>query len=83
LVSLDEPDFSNEDHVKKFHLISVPTLVVTGTQDITSPPANSIRLAEKIPGARLIQIEGGGHGVMFQYPEKFARIAETFLGVTS
>lgn len=63
--------------------ISVPTLVVTGTQDITSPPANSIRLAEKIPGAWLVQIEGGGHGLMFQYPEKFARIVETFLAVTA
>ncbi len=63
--------------------ISVPTLVVTGTQDITSPPANSISLAEKIPGAWLVQIEEGGHGVMFQYSEKFAKIVETFLGVTA
>jgi pimeloyl-ACP methyl ester carboxylesterase len=63
--------------------ISVPSLVITGAQDITSPPANSIRLAEKIPGAWLVQIEGGGHGLMFQYPEKFAKIVETFLGVTA
>ena len=62
--------------------MSKETLVVTGSQDITSPPANSIRLAEKIPGAWLAQIEGGGHGVMFQYPEKFARVIETFLAVT-
>jgi pimeloyl-ACP methyl ester carboxylesterase len=62
--------------------LSKPTLVITGTQDITSPPANSIRLAEKIPGAWLVQIEGGGHGVMFQYPEKFAEVVETFLEVT-
>ena len=63
--------------------ISMPTLVITGTQDITSPPANSIRLAEKIPGAWLVQIEGGGHGVMFQDPEKFAEVVETFMEVTS
>jgi pimeloyl-ACP methyl ester carboxylesterase len=62
--------------------ISMPTLVMTGTQDITSPPTNSIVLAEKIPGAWLVQIEGGGHGVMFQYPEKFAKVVETFLTVT-
>src|SRR5918995_3280485 len=62
--------------------ISMPTLVITGTQDITSPPANSIRLAEKIPGAWLVQIEGGGHGVMFQDPEKFAEVVETFFAVT-
>jgi pimeloyl-ACP methyl ester carboxylesterase len=62
--------------------ISIPTLVITGTQDITSPPTNSIVLAEKIPGAWLVQIEGGGHGLMFQYPEKFAKIVETFLTIT-
>lgn len=61
--------------------ISMPTLVMTGTQDITSP-TNSIVLAEKIPGTWLVQIEGGGHGVMFQYPEKFAKVVETFLTVT-
>ena len=63
--------------------ISMPTLVITGTQVITSPPANSMRLAEKIPGAWLVQIEGGGHGVMFQDPEKFAEVVETFMDVTS
>jgi pimeloyl-ACP methyl ester carboxylesterase len=63
--------------------ISIPALVMTGTQDITSPPANSLSLAEKIPGAWLVQIEGGGHGLMFQYPEKFAEVVETFLEVTT
>ena len=60
----------------------IDALVMTGTQDITSPPANSIVLAEKIPGAWLVQIEGGGHGLMFQYPEKFAKILQTFLAGT-
>jgi pimeloyl-ACP methyl ester carboxylesterase len=42
--------------------ISIPTLVITGTQDITSPAANSLMLAEKIPGAWLVQTEGVGRG---------------------
>jgi hypothetical protein len=42
-----------------------PTLIITGTDDITSPPANSVMIAEKIPGAWLVQIRGGGHGLMF------------------
>jgi pimeloyl-ACP methyl ester carboxylesterase len=63
--------------------ISIPTLVITGTQDITSPPTNSIVLTEKILGAWLVQIEGGGHGLMFQYPEKFATVLKTFLAVTA
>jgi pimeloyl-ACP methyl ester carboxylesterase len=40
-------------------------------------------MVEKIPGAWLAQIEGGGHGVMFQYPEKLSRVIETFISVTS
>ena len=56
-----------------------PTLVVSGTEDITSPPANSMMIAEKIPGAWLVQIKGGGHGLMFQYPDKLVNILNTFL----
>ena len=39
-------------------------------------------LAEKIPGAWLVQISGGGHYVMSQYPEQFTAMLETFLSVT-
>lgn len=70
------------DSCEKLSDISKETLVTTGTQDITSPPANSIVLAEKIPGAWLVQVESGGHGLMFQYPERIAKIVETFLQVT-
>ncbi len=59
--------------------ITKPTLVVTGTDDIVRPPANSILLAEKIPGAWLVQIRGGGHGIMWQVPNEFSAIVQTFL----
>ncbi len=57
--------------------ISKPTR--SRTQDITLPPANSLRVAEKIPGAWLVQINGGGHGLMFQYPQHSTKVLETFL----
>lgn len=63
--------------------INKSTLVMVGSNDIVLPPANSVLLAEKIPGAWLVQIKGGGHGVMWQYPEKVIRILETFLSTTS
>jgi pimeloyl-ACP methyl ester carboxylesterase len=66
----------------KLSTITKPTLVITGSEDITSPPANSILIADKIPGAWLVQLKGGGHGVMFQYPQQFASILETFLSIT-
>jgi pimeloyl-ACP methyl ester carboxylesterase len=62
--------------------ISNPTLVVAGTEDITSPPANSVMMAERIPGAWLVQIKGGGHGLMFQYPIELSDIIETFFSVS-
>src|SRR5918996_847409 len=54
--------------------ISNPTLVVAGTEDITAPPANSVMMAERIPGAWLVQMRGGGHGLMFQFPNEFSEI---------
>jgi pimeloyl-ACP methyl ester carboxylesterase len=62
--------------------ISNPTLVVAGTEDITSPPANSVMMAERIPGAWLVQIKDGGHGLIFQYPNEFSEVIETFLSVS-
>lgn len=62
--------------------IDKPVLVMTGSEDITSPPINSFKIAEKIPGAWLIQIQDGGHGVMQQYPETVDEIIETFLSIT-
>ena len=63
--------------------ISVPTLVITGTEDIAAPAANSLIIAQKIPGAWLVQIKGAGHGLMYQYPEKFSTVLQTFLTITT
>ena len=62
--------------------ITNPTLIVAGTEDITAPPANSAMMAERIPGAWLVQMGGGGHGLIFQYPNEFSEIVETFLAVS-
>lgn len=63
----------------KLTKISKPTLIITGTEDVAVPAANSLILAQKIPGAWLIQIKGGGHGLMYQSPEPLSKILETFL----
>jgi pimeloyl-ACP methyl ester carboxylesterase len=43
--------------------IEVPTLVIHGTADPMFPLAHGRALAEEIPGARLLTLEGAGHGV--------------------
>lgn len=63
----------------RLNSISQPTMVLVGTNDSLTVPANSLILTEKISGAWLVQIKGGGHGVMIQYPEEFSNIVLTFL----
>ena len=43
--------------------ISVPTLVIHGTSDPMFPLRHGEALAEEIPGARLLTLQGAGHGV--------------------
>jgi pimeloyl-ACP methyl ester carboxylesterase len=43
--------------------IAVPTLVIHGTADPMFPLEHGRALAEEIPGARLLTLEGAGHGV--------------------
>jgi pimeloyl-ACP methyl ester carboxylesterase len=63
--------------------ITQPTLVIVGTDDIWTPAANSLMIAERIPGAWLVQIKDAGHGLMYQYPDKFSNVISTFLQVFS
>jgi pimeloyl-ACP methyl ester carboxylesterase len=58
--------------------ITHPTLVIVGTDDIWTPAANSLMIAERIPGAWLVQMTDAGHGLIYQYPDKFGRIVSTF-----
>ncbi len=43
--------------------IAVPVLVIHGTADPMFPLAHGAALAGAIPGARLLTLEGGGHGL--------------------
>jgi pimeloyl-ACP methyl ester carboxylesterase len=63
--------------------ISVPTLVVTGTEDVAVPSDNSLIIAQKIPGSWLVKIKGAGHGLMYQYPDKLSKVLQTFLTTTT
>ena len=60
--------------------IRVPTLVITGAQDILVPVENSRRIAERIPGARLSLIEGGAHIFFLEQAEMLAAELVSFFG---
>ncbi len=62
--------------------IAAPTLVISGSEDRMTPPRFGQYLAEHIPGARLILVEGAGHMVMLEKPEEVARAVREWLETT-
>ena len=50
--------FDSDDRLPS---LRVPTLVLHGTQDLAVAPENAKILAERIPGAELVLLEGAGH----------------------
>jgi len=59
--------------------ITNPTLVIAGADDVLVPSQNAPYLADKIPNAQLVLFENSGHGLMFQYPDKFSGKVIEFL----
>lgn len=57
--------------------ITAPTLVLHGDQDVVVDPGNGRLLAEGIPDARLVMLEGHGHLPFWEDPE---RVADEILG---
>ena len=78
----DNPNWSGTcDELAK---LAKPTLVITGTDDtFYQPHVNSLKIAEKIPGAWLVQIKNAGHAVVDQYPAEIGKILNTFLSTTT
>ena len=60
--------------------IDKPLLVIAGTDDnLYVPHGNSLVIANKVPGAWLVQIKDAGHAVPDQYPNEVGKILQTFL----
>ncbi len=59
--------------------LRIPTLVITGANDTTVPPASQRDLLKSIPGAQQVIIPDAGHGVSVEQPEVFNRVLVNFL----
>jgi pimeloyl-ACP methyl ester carboxylesterase len=59
--------------------ISVPTLLVAGSDDKTAPPAIMDRMSQKIPGAEYVLLEGCGHLGPMDQPDAFNAALAGFL----
>ena len=70
------------DIMNRLHEITAPTLIVVGTNDTQTPVLYSQYLHEKIPGSRLVVVEGAGHGGHGERPDVVnAAIAEFLASV--
>jgi pimeloyl-ACP methyl ester carboxylesterase len=61
------------DRTSMLGTITVPTLVVVGSDDVISTPAESEQIAKAISGARLAVVPGCGHLVPMEDPAAFAQ----------
>jgi len=60
--------------------LEIPTLWLTGEEDIVYPPFLSEILAQLMPNARVAKIREAGHSVYFERPMEFNRMVDEFLG---
>jgi 3-oxoadipate enol-lactonase len=49
--------------------LDLPTLVLVGSLDAETPPAYAEAIAERVPGARLVAIDGAGHLLAAEAPD--------------
>ena len=59
--------------------VRTSTLVLHGTEDVVVDPANSTRLVERLPDARLEWFPGCGHLLFWEEPERFVALVGEFL----
>jgi 3-oxoadipate enol-lactonase len=68
-----------QDRGAPLEQIRVPTLVIAGDEDHVYPPALARDVARRIPGARLVMVEGAGHLVNLAQPERFNQLVLEFI----
>lgn len=59
--------------------IVIPTLVLAGTKDRNAPAPAMQRMAERIPGATYVALDGVGHLAHLEQPARFQAALDAFL----
>jgi haloalkane dehalogenase len=63
----------------KLAQLGVPTLLLWGADDFAAPIAGAHRLEREIPGSELVVLEGTGHFVVDDAPDRYAAALVEFL----
>ena len=78
-LTLLPPERAEHDALERLQALSVPALIVTGSDDRLTPLAHAEALAKVLPMAQLACLPGAGHLPYLECPELFARTVLEFL----
>lgn len=59
--------------------IMIPTLVIWGEDDTETPLAEGKKIAQNIPGAKLVIIKNAGHFAFLKKPNEFVNLIKDFI----
>jgi 3-oxoadipate enol-lactonase len=69
------------DLVPLLHRMHVPTLVLCGEFDQATPPPLNKVIADKVAGARYVELPGCGHCPPLEQPQQFLAAIKEFVGL--
>ncbi|WP_405496832.1 alpha/beta fold hydrolase [Nocardia sp. NBC_00511] len=61
-------------------LSAIPTLILCGSADLMTPPSHSVAMASAINYADLVLIDGAGHSVILEEPDRVADAVTRLVG---
>ena len=70
---------ASTDLREKLPEICRPVLLIHGSADAICPPGAARYLAERLPDARLVELDGAGHAPFLSRPDEFNAILRKFL----
>jgi pimeloyl-ACP methyl ester carboxylesterase len=76
--------FPNFEALDRFDLLnafeSVPTTIVSGTKDMLTSVGHSRKMAQRIPGSRLLEVPGAGHMVILERADRVNQAITELVG---
>jgi pimeloyl-ACP methyl ester carboxylesterase len=71
--------WKRDDHAyDRLGKLTIPTLALVGTDDDVLHPRNTMVLAHAVPHATVLEVQDGGHAMMYQYPRQLADRIDAF-----
>ena len=73
---------ARQDSVETLKTINVPSLIVTGDEDVFTGAAEAEFMRQNIPGSQMKVISKAGHYSAWEQPEEVGRLLRQFLDTT-